>query len=96
MDTRAAFPDGGEGTGLDGVRAYLREHREKDFVQNLSAKLLAYSLGRSLQPSDDATIEEMQTAPAADRYRFRRLIEAIVTSPQFRNRRSDGPPDGDK
>ncbi|HVK09029.1 MAG TPA: DUF1592 domain-containing protein [Gemmataceae bacterium] len=91
VDTRAAFPGGGEGTGIDGLKSYIREHREKDFVRNLCAKLLAYALGRSLQPSDDATIEDMQTALAADRYRFGRLVEAIVTSPQFRNRRSDTP-----
>ena len=29
-------------------RPYIREHRQKDFVDNLSRKLLAYALGRSL------------------------------------------------
>jgi hypothetical protein len=89
VDTRAAFPGGSEGTGIDGLRTYVREHREKEFVRNLCAKLLAYALGRSLQPSDDTTIEEMQTALAADRYRFGRLVETIVTSPQFRHRRGE-------
>jgi hypothetical protein len=89
VDTKAAFPGGAEGVGIDGLKSYVREHREKEFVRNLSAKLLAYALGRSLQPSDDATIEDMQTALAADRYRFGRLVETIVTSPQFRNRRGE-------
>ena len=45
MDTRATFPGGGEGTGLDGLRAYLRERRQDEFVDNLCRKLLAYALG---------------------------------------------------
>src|SRR5262249_4448840 len=68
VDTRAAFPGGGEGTGLDGLQTYIRSHREKDFVDNLCRKLLAYALGRSLQPSDDATIEDLRTKLVADRH----------------------------
>jgi Protein of unknown function (DUF1592)/Protein of unknown function (DUF1588)/Protein of unknown function (DUF1587)/Protein of unknown function (DUF1595)/Protein of unknown function (DUF1585)/Planctomycete cytochrome C len=88
VDTRAAFPDGGEGTGLDGLQTYLREHREKDYVDNLCRKLLAYAIGRSLQPSDDATIHDLRPKLAADRYRFGRLVEGIVLSKQFLNRRN--------
>ena len=32
-------------TGLEGVQAYIREHRQKDFLDNLCRKLLAYALG---------------------------------------------------
>ena len=87
VETRAAFPDGGERSGLDGLRTYLREHREKEFVDNLCRKMLAYALGRSLLPSDDDTIEELRTKLAADRHRFGRLVDGIVTSKQFLNRR---------
>ena len=45
---RRSFPGGSQGAGFEGVRAYIREHRQKDFVDNLSRKLLAYALGRSL------------------------------------------------
>ena len=53
VDTRAKFPGGDEGTGVDGLRAYLRAHRQEEFVENLCRKLLAYALGRGLLPSDD-------------------------------------------
>ena len=92
MDTRATFPGGGEGTGFEGLRTYLRESRQGEFVDNLSRKLLAYALGRSLLPSDDDTIEAMRTRLAAEDHRFGALIEAIVASPQFRNKRFDGEP----
>ena len=89
VETRAAFPGGGEGTGLDGLRAYVVERRGAEFIDNLCRKLLAYALGRSLLPSDDETIDSMRKRLAADGDRFGSLVESIVTSPQFRNRRVD-------
>ncbi len=92
VDTHAVFPGGMNGDGLEGVLAYIREHRQKDFTGNLSRKLLAFALGRSLQLSDEPLIEQMQTRLAADGYRFNPLVEMIVTSPQFLNkRRTDTP-----
>jgi hypothetical protein len=87
VDTRATFPGGVEGTGFTGVQAYIRDHRQNDFLDNLSRKLLAYALGRSLMLSDEPLIESMRNQLNQDGYRFAPLIEAIVTSPQFRNRR---------
>jgi hypothetical protein len=87
VDASAAFPDGSEGAGLDGLRAYVRQRRQDDFVQNLCQKLLAYGLGRTLLPSDDDTLAAMRSKLATDGYRFGNMIEAIVTSPQFLNKR---------
>jgi hypothetical protein len=92
VDTRAAFPGGGEGTGLDGLRAYLRDRRQDEFVENLCRKLLAYALGRSLRPADDETVRNIRTKLATNDYRFGTLIEAIVTSPQFLGLRGKGEP----
>ena len=92
VDCRATFPrDGGEGTGFDGLRKYVRERRQNDFVDNLSRKLLAYALGRSLMLSDEITIEAMHGKLVRDEYRFDSLIESIVTSPQFLNKRGREP-----
>jgi hypothetical protein len=49
--------------------------------------LFAYALGRSLVPSDEPILETMQTRLAKHGYRFQILLESIVTSPQFLNRR---------
>jgi Protein of unknown function (DUF1592)/Protein of unknown function (DUF1588)/Protein of unknown function (DUF1585)/Protein of unknown function (DUF1595) len=84
----SAFPDGIRGAGFEGVQAYIRQHRQNDFVDNLSRKLLAFALGRSLQLSDEPAIERMQTRLIADGYRFTPLVETIVSSPQFVNKRS--------
>ncbi|MHB1561064.1 MAG: DUF1592 domain-containing protein [Isosphaeraceae bacterium] len=87
VDTRATFPRGGEGSGLEGIRAYVESVRRDEFVDNLCRKLLAYALGRSLIPSDDATVAAMRRRLDADGGRFGALVEAIVASPQFRNKR---------
>lgn len=87
IDVSAVFPGGTAGVGLDGLRKYIREKREKDFVENISSKLLAFALGRSLLPSDDPLIAAMQSKLSANGYRFDTMIETIVTSPQFLNKR---------
>ena len=89
VDTHVTFPHGFEGAGVEGLRTYLRASRHGEFVENLCRKLLAYALGRSLLPSDDDTIKDMRGRLAADGHRFGRLVESIVTSPQFRNRRAE-------
>ncbi|MDR3618334.1 MAG: DUF1592 domain-containing protein [Paludisphaera borealis] len=90
VDTHATFPRGGEGVGFEGLRAYVLAQRREEFVENLCRKLLAYALGRSLIPSDDVTIDAMRKRLADDGGRFGGLVETIVTSPQFRNKRIEG------
>ena len=87
VDAHANFPGGSQGTGFGGLQQYIRERRQKDFVENLCRRLLAYSLNRSLMLSDEIAIQEMSGKLADDNYRFATLIESIVTSPQFLNKR---------
>ena len=87
VDSRATFPGGGAGKGVEGVRVHLRAHRQKDFLENLCRKLLAYALGRTLIPSDDATVANLRARLSADGHRFGSLVSGIVTSPQFLNKR---------
>ncbi len=87
VDTHAIFPGGSEGAGIDGLRRYLNENRQQEFLDNLCRKLLAYALGRTLLLSDDVAIENMRAKLAANGYRFSSLLETIVASPQFLTRR---------
>jgi hypothetical protein len=88
VDTRAEFPNGSQGSGFEGVQVYIRGNREKDFVENLSRKLLTYALSRSLLLSDEPVIDRMRNQLTANGHRFSMLVETIVTSPQFLNKRS--------
>jgi hypothetical protein len=87
VDAQAPFPGGASRTGVAGLQAFVREQRQQDFLDTYCRKLLSYGLGRSLQPSDDATLGEMRKRLAQNGYRFNTLVETIVTSRQFRNRR---------
>jgi hypothetical protein len=87
VQTEATFPDGRDRDGLEGLRQYLRDKRQNDFVDNLCKKLFAYALGRSLLLSDKPALDSMRARLAADGYKLGSLVDAIVTSPQFLNRR---------
>jgi hypothetical protein len=87
VETSATFPDGKDRSGLAGLREYLKEKRQDGFVDNLCRKLFSYALGRSLMLSDKKALGEMRSGLTTDGYAFGSLVEAIVTSPQFLNKR---------
>jgi hypothetical protein len=91
VDNSATFPGGVEATGVPGLRSFIKDHRQDRYIENLSRKLLAYALNRSLQLSDESLVDKMKTSLAADGYRLRALVSAIVVSPQFLNKRLPEP-----
>ncbi len=87
VSTLATFPDESTGAGLDGLLTYIRSEREADFYRHFSRLLLSYGLGRTLILSDEPLVERMLAKLRESDYSFSVLIEAIVTSPQFRMKR---------
>jgi hypothetical protein len=91
IDASATLPGGVEEVGLQGVQAYIKEHRQTGFMDGLSRKLLSYALDRSLVLSDEPLVATMQTRLTAKAYHFDSLVETIVTTTQFRNKRIPEP-----
>jgi hypothetical protein len=92
VDARATFPGGVDGEGVAGLRGYIRAHREDDFLRGFSGRLLAYALGRSLALSDELLIEEMASKLQGNKgCCFETVIDRIVTSRQFLNKRGREP-----
>ncbi len=91
VDTSVSYPGGVQGEGFAGLKTFIREHRQEEFLSNVSRRLLAYALNRSLQLSDEPLLDRLGTRLAANEYRFDSLVEAVVTSPQFLNRRIPEP-----
>ena len=87
IDASATYPGGIAGDGLVGLKDFIRGYRQDNFVGNLCRKLMAYALNRSPQLSDESLVDKMKTNLAADGYPFRSLVDTIVQSPQFLNRR---------
>jgi Protein of unknown function (DUF1592)/Protein of unknown function (DUF1588)/Protein of unknown function (DUF1587)/Protein of unknown function (DUF1595)/Protein of unknown function (DUF1585) len=87
VDTAVTYPGGVNGVGFEGLRSFIHDYRQDQFTNNICRKLLSYSLNRTLQLSDEALVDTMQTNLAAQGYGFDSLVETIVMSPQFRNKR---------
>jgi len=86
VDARATLPDG---TSIEGIRElidYLHGSKQEEFARALTAKLTTYALGRSLEFSDDAAVDELTADFRDGGYRLRRLITMIVASEPFHGR----------
>ena len=91
VDTSVIYPGDVNGVGFEGLRNFIRDHRQDQFLNNLCRKLLSYSLNRTLQLSDEALVDTMQTNLSRQGYGFDSMVETIVLSPQFRNKRISVP-----
>lgn len=85
IETSGTLHDGTLIAGPDGLDRYLRA-QSKAFYRTLSTKLLGYALGRGELISDKLLIDQMVATLESDP-RFSRLVEQVVTSPQFRFQR---------
>jgi len=88
VETSATFPNGLSGEGLDGLRAFMRARGQAEYIDTLCRELLVYALGRSVLRSDEPLLARMRTDLTAHGYRFGDLVQDIVTSRQFLNRRA--------
>jgi hypothetical protein len=82
VDPGAALPDGTTFSGVEGLRDYLAGNKE-DFVRTLGAKLLAYAIGRGIEPSDQPAIRKIAREAATSEYRWSSVILAVVNSAPF-------------
>ncbi len=87
VDVRAEFPGGRVGVGLEGLRQELVTQRRKQFVENVVRRLFVYALGRRLMLSDRSAIEGAILALERGEFRSQLLVEKIVLSRQFLQKR---------
>jgi hypothetical protein len=91
VETDATLPGNVQASGATGVLDYIRQRRENEYVNTVSRKLWAYALNRTPILSDELLLQEMRAQLPANGYRFNSLVETIVTSSQFLNRRKADP-----
>ena len=80
---RRPCPTARDFDGIAGLRAFLAGHRE-DFVRTFTEKLLAYALGRGLEPADMPAVRGIVRARRAGQYRWSSIVVGIVQSVPFR------------
>jgi hypothetical protein len=82
IDSTASLPDGTTFEGVTGLRTLIANHKE-DFVRTVSGKLLAYAIGRGLEPSDYPAVRTIAREAAGQDYRWSAIIAGIVRSTPF-------------
>ena len=82
IDPAASFPDGTRFEGIAGLRALMVGHKE-DFVRTLSAKLLAYAIGRGLDYRDAPVVRRIARDAAPAGGSWSSIITGIVRSTPF-------------
>jgi hypothetical protein len=82
IDASATLPDGTRFQGVAGLRLLVASHQE-DFARTFTQKLLAYALGRSLEPYDQPAVRRIARDAAPGGYRWSSLIIGVATSVPF-------------
>ena len=82
VDATATMVSGANIRGLSGLRVLLLE-QPGQFPTTVTAKLMAYALGRRLEYYDRPAVRAIVRDAAADNYRWSALIAGIVKSPAF-------------
>lgn len=85
IDAKTTLPDDAAINGAEELRAYLMGEKRDVVVRQFVRKLLGYSLGRSVQLSDEPLLDEIETKLKGNEYCFSTVVESIVLSPQFRS-----------
>ena len=86
VDARETLPDGTEIHGVDDLRAYLLGPRREDFARTIVVKLLAYSLGRSLEFTDQPEADRLTAGFLESDLKMRTLVQEVVKSDLFRTK----------
>jgi Protein of unknown function (DUF1592)/Protein of unknown function (DUF1588)/Protein of unknown function (DUF1585)/Protein of unknown function (DUF1587)/Protein of unknown function (DUF1595) len=88
VDASTVLPNGVAINGVTELRNSLLT-RPGQFVQAMTEKLLMYSIGREVEPSDMPQVRQIVRDAAQNNYRFFDIVNGIVHSDAFR---LQGPP----
>ena len=68
------------------MKVLLLETYKEEIANNFVEKMLAYALGRKVEPFDRVSLEPIVHKVKEDGYKINTVIEQIVLSRQFRYR----------
>lgn len=86
VEATATLPGGREVAGLGELKDYLLENERDRFARSLTEKMLAYSLGRSIELGDKESVDRLSEQFKQSDYRLSGLILAIVQSKTFQTK----------
>ena len=88
IDTAGVLPDGSKFDGPEGLKKVLLKKKGL-FTRTLTERLLTYGLGRGIERTDRCNLDSMAKSVENKGYKFSAIIEAVITSAPFRERRGD-------
>lgn len=88
VDAAGSLPSGEVFEGPKELKQILLK-RKREFLRQLTRKVLGYAIGRSLRDEDQCTIETIVEALEENDYSGRELMRRVVLSPQFRYKQID-------
>ena len=86
VDAKADLPDGSQLDGMDGLKQHLLTKEKGQFAKALTHKIMAYSLGRTLEYSDQQSVENLAKRFEESHYQLQSLITELVLSEEFLTR----------
>ncbi|MBC8291322.1 MAG: DUF1592 domain-containing protein, partial [Planctomycetes bacterium] len=86
IDASSQLPDGTELNGLAELKQYLLTRRREQFARSIVKRLLTYSVGRSLDFGDEATVTQLTEDFVAGGFRLHQLVPAIVQCETFQTK----------
>ena len=86
VEAESELPDGRVISGIDELKQYLVEKRRDQFARAIVSRLTGYSLGRSIEFTDEPAIDDLTAQFETADYRLRPLIHAIVQSELFQSK----------
>jgi hypothetical protein len=84
--SESTLPDGSVVAGIADLKKYLLKNRRPQFAKSFTSKLLTYSLGRSLELTDEKAVEELTREFIESDYRIGNLIQLVVASDPFQSK----------
>jgi hypothetical protein len=91
VDASGWFPNGQKFSSPEAMKTILLGAMP-DFTRSLAEKMLTYALGRGLEMYDRPTIRALEQTTEKEGYRIQTLIQGIVKSAPFDQRRAERTP----
>ncbi|MBB6050534.1 DUF1592 domain-containing protein [Armatimonas rosea] len=88
IDVSGTLPDGSKFDGPKDLKKVLLA-KKGQFTKAMTERLLTYALGRGVERTDKCNLEVMAKSVEAKGYKFSSMVEAVITSQPFRERRGD-------
>ena len=87
LDTAGTLPGGTKVRGFEELRTVLVGRRD-EFARNAAEQMMSYALGRTLEPADEVTLQEIMARWKADGFVFSSLVRRVAASVPFTHRRA--------